>query len=61
MSDSNHDLWGYIKESVLRACDDVCGYEKNRKCNVSTWWWNSGVKMKFKSKKKYIKKLKNSH
>ena len=44
MSDYNHDLWGSFKESVLKACDEVCGYKKNRKCNANTQWLNSGVK-----------------
>ena len=37
MSDSNNDLWGSVKEGRLKACDEVRGYKKNRKCNVNTW------------------------
>ena len=38
MSDSHGDLWGSLKESVLKTCGEVCGYKKNMKCNVNTWW-----------------------
>ena len=43
--------WGSFKESVLKACDEVCGYKTNRKCYVNTWWWNSGVKDEIQKKK----------
>ena len=35
MYDNIHDLWGSFKVGVLAACNEVCGFEKNRKCNVS--------------------------
>ena len=57
MSDNNHDLWGSFKEGVLTACDEVCGYEKNRKCNVSTWWWNSEIKDEIQKKKEAYKEI----
>ena len=41
VSDNNHDLWGTIR-GVPKACDEVRGYEKNRKGNANTWWWNRG-------------------
>ena len=44
ISDNHNDLWVSSKESVLKACNEVCGYRKNRECNVNTWLWNSGVK-----------------
>ena len=31
MSDNHNDVWGSFKENVLKACDEVCGYLKNRK------------------------------
>ena len=54
MSDNYDHLRGYFKESMLRACDEVCGYKKNRKCNANSWWWNSGVKDEIQMKKKSI-------
>ena len=41
MSDDNIDLWRSFEQRVLLACDEVCEYKKNWKCNVNTWWWNS--------------------
>ena len=58
MSDNHIDLWGSFSESELKACDEVCGYKKNRKCNVNTWWWNSGVKDEIKKKKYVYKEIK---
>ena len=43
MSDNQNDIWGSFK-GALRACEEVCGYNKNRKCNVNTGWWNSGLR-----------------
>ena len=42
---------GSLNEGVPKACDEVSGYKKNRKCNVSTWWWNSGAKDEKQRKK----------
>ena len=53
LSDNNHDLCRSFKD-VIKACNEVCGYKKNRKCNVNTWWWNCGVKDE--KEKKHIKK-----
>ena len=58
MSDNNNDLLGSFSESVLKACDEVCGYEKNRKCNVSTLWWNSGAKDEIQRRKEACKEFK---
>ena len=57
MSDNHNDLWGSFKESVLKVCDEVCGYKKNRKCNVNTWWWNSGEKDEIQMKKEAYKEM----
>ena len=38
-------------EGVLLACNEVCGYKKNRKCNVNTWWCNSVAKDEIQTKK----------
>ena len=46
---------GSFNEGVLKAFDEVCGYMKNKKCNVNTWWWNSGVKDVTQKKKRHIK------
>ena len=53
MSDSHNDLWGSIK-GVQMACVEVCGYKKNKKCNVNTWWCNSGAKDEIQNKNKSI-------
>ena len=57
MFDNHNDLCGSFKESVLKACDEVCGYRKNMKCNVNTWWWNSGVKDEIQRKKEAYKEM----
>ena len=51
ISDNNYDLWGSFKEGVAKACDEVCGYKKNRICNVNMWRWNHGVKNETERKK----------
>ena len=60
MFDNHNDLYGSFKESVLKVCDEVCGYNKNRKCNVSTWWWSIWVKDEMQKKKEaYKQTMKN--
>ena len=38
------DIWKCLKESVLKACDEVCGKKKGRRDRGNTWWWNEDVK-----------------
>ena len=57
MSDNNRDLWGTFKRGVLKACNDVCGYEKNWTCNVDMWWWNSGAKDGIQKKQEADKEM----
>ena len=47
MSVNNNDLWDLLEV----ASDEVCGYKKNRKCDVNTWWRNNGPKDEVQSKK----------
>ena len=35
MSDNNYDFLGSFQEGVLKECNEVCGYKKNRKCNAN--------------------------
>ena len=42
---------------MLRACDDVCGYRKNRKCNIDMLCWDSGVKDEIQKKNEAYKEL----
>ena len=60
MYDNIHDLWGSFKVGVLKACNDVCGYKKNRKCNVNRWWRNSGVEDEIQKKKEAYKEMKKN-
>ena len=57
MSDNHNDLWGSFSKGVPKTCDEVCGYEKNRKCNENMWWWNSGVKDDIQEKKEAYNKM----
>ena len=62
MSDNHNDLWKSFKEGVLKTCDEVCGYKKNGKCNVHTWWWNSGAKDKIQNRNEESKEMrKHNH
>ena len=51
---------GSFEESVLKDCNEVCGYKKNRKYNVDTCWWNSGVKDEIQDKKEAYKEIANN-
>ena len=46
-----------LRQGVLKACDEVRGYKKNRKCNVDMCWWNSGVKNETQKKKDAYKEM----
>ena len=58
MSDNHRDIWGSVKESVIKACEEICGYLKNRKCNANTWWLSSGAKDEIQKKKEAYKEMK---
>ena len=46
---------------LLTACNEVCGYKKNRKCNVNMWWWNCGVKDEIQKKETAYKEMERKH
>ena len=45
---------------MLKACDELSEYTKNRKCNADTWWWNSWVKDEIQKKEVEYKEMKNN-
>ena len=53
MPDNHNDLFGSLK-GVPKACSEVCGCKKNRKC---MWWWNNGVKDEIQKGKKAYKAM----
>ena len=32
------NLWGYLKDGVLKECDEACGKKKERRSKGDTWW-----------------------
>ena len=51
------NLWNTFKNSMLQACDEVCGKKKDRKNHGDTWWWNEEVKEAIQPKKVAYKKM----
>ena len=51
------NLWNTFKNSMLQACDEVCGKKKGRKNHGDTWWWNEEVKEPIQQKKVAYKKM----
>ena len=45
------NLWNYFKNSMLQACDEVCGKKKGGKNHGDTWWWDKEVKETIQQKK----------
>ena len=56
ISTKESELWSSFKESVLKACDEICGVTRTRKSRGNTWWWNEEVKAAVANKKKAFKK-----
>ena len=54
-----HNLWNTFKNSMLQACDEVCGKKKHRKHDGDAWWWNEDVKEAIQQKKVTYKMCKN--
>ena len=44
------NLWGHIKDGVLKACDEKC-WKKRGRSKGDTWWWNEEVKEAVSRKK----------
>ena len=45
------DNWGFLRDNLLQATDQICGWGKvPARLNV-TWWWNSTVDRAIKSKR----------
>ena len=54
------NLWNTFKNSMLQACDEVCGKKNGRRNHGDTWWWNEEVKKAIQQKKvAYEKRYKN--
>ena len=56
---SNVDgYWKVLKDSLLAASDDVCGWTKGPPRHKETWWWNDKVDDAVKQKRKLWKEWK---
>ena len=49
------DLWESFGNSMLMACDEVCGKKKGRKDRGDTWWWNKDVQEIIAIRRKHIR------
>ena len=48
--------WNVLKSSLLKACDDSCGWTKGGCIKPrETWWWNETVEAAIKDKRKHWK------
>ena len=54
------NAWEYIKNGLLEAADDICGWTRGG-CprHKETWWWNIEVDHAVKKKQKAWKQWKN--
>ena len=51
------DLWKTFKDSVPKACDEVCEKKKSRRVQGDMSWWNEEVKNTIARKKAAFKEL----
>ena len=51
------DLWKTFRDSVLKACDVVCGKKNPSRDQGDMWWWNEEVKDTITRKKAAFKEL----
>ena len=49
------DLWLSLKEDLLASSDQTCGWTKGAARHRVTWWWNEGVEVAVKDKRKLWK------
>ena len=56
---SNHDnvedLWTSLRNDLLAASDEICGWTKGPPRHKVTWWWNADVEMVIKEKRRLWK------
>ena len=50
-------MWGYFKDGVLKACDEVCVKKRRKRSKGDTWWWNEEVKEAVSIKKEAHKAM----
>ena len=50
------DLWKTFRDSVLKACDELCG-KKSRRDQGDMRWWNEEIKDIITTKKAAFKEL----
>ena len=51
------NLWNTFKNSMLPACNEVCGKKKGRKNHGDTWWWNEEVNEAMQQRKVAYRKM----
>ena len=53
------ELWSSLKDALLKACENVCGWSKKSPGRKETWWWNDSVNDAIKTKRLLWKKWKH--
>ena len=50
-----NQAWERLRDSLLRATEETCGWTKGHARHVQTWWWNGEVKEAIEAKKEKFK------
>ena len=51
VEDHVEDLWKILKDNLLNAADNSCGWTKGLPRHKVTWWWNNDVDQAVKKKR----------
>ena len=57
--DSVESTWATLRDSLLEATDETCGWTKGPARHNQTWWWNDEVDQCIKDKRRLWKEWKS--
>ena len=58
VEDHVEDLWKLLKDNILSATDNSCGWTKGSPRYKVTWWWNNDLDQAVKKKRQLWKEWK---
>ena len=58
VEDHVEDLWKLLKDNILSATDNSCGWTKGSPRYKVTWWWNDDLDQAVKKKRQLWKEWK---
>ena len=58
-ANGTEEIWIHLKENLLKATEEVCGWTKKKNLRKESWWWDDSVSEAVTKKRRLWKAWKN--